>query len=623
MGLVGLIGGWMYLSQASSPPPPPASTLMGCQFEAGDGLLFTLSQEGSTRQNQRALGKQAGFKSTGTTVDNEVTLKGKMLWELNHTTEDTFQFHAQMQGFSIEHSGNGESPELETQKAMMHIPFGFNLDKRCRFTSFGFAKEVKTEVRDMLKGLLQNLEFVTAPTSQDQAWQVKQHHALGQYLGFYTTSGPELELQRRKELTPSAREKNALRKLSLTPKLNHTMMTVTRDAQGKWATQIDGSEDLELLMGNTTMAEMRYDFTLTRERYFKHNHSITLAKSLDWLDATQLQQASEKSDDWKAAVSRIPSLPYATLLSRAQDLIKAKDFNAVWQFLALYYRAHPEIIATLLNDIRGGQLEDILESWVIMALGKADISQADSALRELLEDDAYPHRARYRGIVAHLNMKDIDSQNLDALLTLSNDWTKSGEGKAQVRSSSARHMIGNQLAVMNKSGDSRKEDIATVLKDWLDSAQPGFEQRVSIKSIGNSGDAQFFEQMREVSEGADERTREVTYHAMRFIDNEESHAFFLDRIQSEASPEAFQELSETVAGQSFAQQRDELIKVVGERLLMEPNADIRVYLINILASIIEQGPAAKAYLSQQLKQEKVMKVVQRIGEVMAQANNAN
>ena len=184
-------------------------------------------------------------------------------------------------------------------------------------------------------------------------------------------------------------------------------------------------------------------------------------------------------------------------------------------------------------------------------------------------------------------------------------------------------MIGNQLAVMNKARDGRSEKVAGVLQEWLDEAKPGFEQRVSLKSVGNSGDARFFEQMRDISQAGVTQTRKVAYHAMRFMDSAESHAYFLESIQNENNPEAFDELSETVAGQSFAEERDALIRHVGERLLIEPNADIRIYLIDILASVIEEAPEAKAYLTERVKTEKVIKVVKRIGEVMALANNAN
>ena len=58
-----------------------------------------------------------------------------------------------------------------------------------------------------------------------------------------------------------------------------------------------------------------------------------------------------------------------------------------------------------------------------------------------------------------------------------------------------------------------------------------------------------------------------------------------------------------MAGQSFAEERDALIRHVGERLLIEPNADIRIYLIDILASVIEEAPEAKAYLTERVRRE--------------------
>ena len=153
-------------------------------------------------------------------------------------------------------------------------------------------------------------------------------------------------------------------------------------------------------------------------------------------------------------------MPVERLLNQAKALIQQKDFNAVWQYLALYYRAHPEVIATLMAEIKAGRLEDTLESWVIMALGKAGIPEANAALRALVDNDTYPHRSRYRGVVAHLNMEDIDNDNLESLLALSNDWSTLEDGKPKVLSGAARHMIGNQLAVMNKQSDGRAEKIA-------------------------------------------------------------------------------------------------------------------------------------------------------------------
>ena len=41
------------------------------------------SSSGSTDQNQRALGNQAGFKGEGSSISNAMTLSGTMLWELH------------------------------------------------------------------------------------------------------------------------------------------------------------------------------------------------------------------------------------------------------------------------------------------------------------------------------------------------------------------------------------------------------------------------------------------------------------------------------------------------------------------------------------------------------------
>ena len=91
-----------------------------------------------------------------------------------------------------------------------------------------------------------------------------------------------------------------------------------------------------------------------------------------------------------------------------------------------------------------------------MALGKAGIPEANAALRTLVNDDTYPHRSRYRGCGGHLNIEDIDNDNLESLLALSNDWSTLEDGKLKVLAGAARHMIGDQLAVMNrKQSDGR------------------------------------------------------------------------------------------------------------------------------------------------------------------------
>ena len=225
----------------------------------------------------------------------------------------------------------------------------------------------------MIRGVLQNLEFVTAPSADTTAWRTKQSHALGQYIGVYATTDDHNTLERTKELAPSAREKDALRKLSLSPKLTKTTMKVTRDLTGKWATQIDGEESLTLTMGTNVMARMDYSFSLSRVQHFKHTKTLRFNPGLQWLAANQAPNTSQQSDAWKSINAQIPKMPVEKLLNQAKALIQQKDFNAVWQYLALYYRAHPEVIATLMAEIKAGRLEDTLESWVIMALGKAGI----------------------------------------------------------------------------------------------------------------------------------------------------------------------------------------------------------------------------------------------------------
>ena len=621
LALLGLIGVAVYLTQTTAPTPLPQNT-SGCQFEAQDALLFSFSQNGKTRQNQQALGQKSGFPTPSGTTTNDVQLQGRMLWEVAQPQPKGWRIHAQIKDFTLNHTGDGQTQDLEAQKRMLQEPFALDIDSRCRFVQFGFQTSVKTEVQQMLRGLLQNMEFVLPQQKPvPSQWRVKQNHALGQYVGVYQSDNGGFNLERAKEMAPSAHEKTALRKLQLKPQLNETQMTVARDVNGKWAQSIKGLEEMQLFMGSTEMAHMRYVYELKREKIYKHQNSIDFKRSVQWLDAKQGQAVQNKQIDLSALTARVPKMPYDALLARVQQLLDKKDYNAVWQFLALYFKAHPEVIATFMADIKAGKLADALESWAIMAMGKADVPEGDQALRTLLQDNTYPHRSRYRGVVAHLNMENIEQKNLDALMSLSNGWTEAGEGKPQVLASSARHMIGNQLSVMNKNGDARNGEMAEALEGWLEEAQPGFEQRVSMKSVGNSGDAQFFGKLKAINNSADDRTREVSYHAMRFMDTPESHAYFLDRIKAEPNAEAFKELSQTVSGQSFNDERAQLITMVGERLLRETNADIRIYLINILASVIEQAPEAKTYLQQQLRRERVVKVVKRLGEVMALANS--
>ena len=59
-----------------------------------------------------------------------------------------------------------------------------------------------------------------------------------------------------------------------------------------------------------------------------------------------------QTDAWKSINAQIPKMPVEKLLNQAKALIQQKDFNAVQQYLAPYYRAHPEVIATLMAEIK-------------------------------------------------------------------------------------------------------------------------------------------------------------------------------------------------------------------------------------------------------------------------------
>ena len=364
-GLLALVGVALYFTP-SRPPAAPPEQVSGCVFEAQDALLFSFSQKGKTRQNQQALGQKSGFPTAAGTSNNDVKLQGRMLWEVAKRQAKGWRIHAQMKDFILTHSGDGQPKNLEAQKRMVQEPFALDLDARCRFVQFGFQSSVSTEVRQLLRGLLQNMEFVLPKKAPfPDRWRVKQNHALGQYVGVYKTDNGGLNLDRTKELAPSAHEKTALRKLQLKPQLNETQMRVTRDPKGKWAQSIKGTEDMQLFMGNTEMAQMRYEYELNREKVYRHQNSIVFRQSVQWLDAKQGEAVQNKQIDLSALTARVPKMPYDALLARTQQLLDQKDYNAVWQFLALYFKAHPEVIAVFMADIKTGKLADALESWAI------------------------------------------------------------------------------------------------------------------------------------------------------------------------------------------------------------------------------------------------------------------
>ena len=119
-----------------------------------------------------------------------------MLWELHQTTDTFFRFHATLKDFEFLQSAQEATPKIESQ-AMLARPFAFSLDARCRFLAFGFV----SEVQEMIRGVLQNLEFVTAPSADTTAWRTKQSHALGQYIGVYATTDDHNTLERTRACT--------------------------------------------------------------------------------------------------------------------------------------------------------------------------------------------------------------------------------------------------------------------------------------------------------------------------------------------------------------------------------------------------------------------------------------
>lgn len=605
---------------------PVQTKLPVCHFETTDGLAFSFKLTGATEQNAQALANSTNVTTHGKLSDNTMSLAGDMRWEVQGRVGTQWLVHAQLQNvaFNRPSAAAPSGGTVAEATEMLGRPFAFTMNSQCRFIDFGFSKSVHPDVQSQVRALMQSMEFVLPTKAGATNWVSMQTHALGKFKGSYTAETPaKLKIERKKELHYEAEKKRAMRKLNVKAQIENASFTVERDATGKWATLVRGGEKMQVKSGSVLMAKMQVEVLVQRTEVFVHHGDIVPGKSLAWQAANAPAVSQKTGNPQSLSRQTLPPIGYTKLMEIVQDLIHKKDFTQVWQVLRDYFRAYPELIAQVMDDIHGDRLNDLLESWAIMALGKAGTPEAQQALRQLLEDDTFSHRARYRGVVAHVNMENVETANLDSLLELGNDWGNVGEGQEQVLATSSRHMIGNQLSVMNKNEDARAEQMRDTLASWLEDAAPGFEKRVSIKSVGNSGDERFFDTLKSLSEEADDRTREIIYHAMRFMDSEESHDYFLESIQNETSPDAMQELSETIASQSMGDVLEELVRITGERLLIESNADIRYYLVNILGSAIEAAPEARAYLVQRLKIERVLKVVTRIGEVMASAGSTH
>lgn len=526
----------------------------------------------------------------GLSAKAELSLAPEAL--LQKSAEPKFQtVKREMQGtLSLKRKGKVSVEGRLSQKSGVSR-FGFELDSRCRISSFSFPLKMPREEQTALVGVLQELQFIIPPSSSLSEWESHEQDALGKQVSRYRVIKSDAAgcgLQKTKLRYETLAQAGGNPYLRAEVKASNAAAWYEKGAF--WLKRASKQENVELLNGAAVFAKASVDIQLDSLSgnfpWPEADETSALAAYVDFqLGERVLKQERPKTaeeldaqfaqTDWQAALQS-----YARILKADEAGAKTKAV----ELLADYLRYQPERALDLAAAIRAGRVEEGHQALAFLAMQLAGTAQCESALIGVLGDSQFDAMNRMRAAIALQDLPAPGKAAVDALYGQMNGLKSEDQAGLQVAKTAALS-LGSLANNLRNSDPLLAQEAEEKLVEKLNQEKDPQNVSVLLSSLGNTHNPAFeataAKYLKEPSEGV----RAAAAETLGKIESSNRESLLMQQLGEETSARVKREIYTALAQVPEASLA--AVQSVAERLPDEPRADVRREMIKFI------GPHAR------------------------------
>ncbi len=599
-----------------------ASTPLACTFKQGERRSYNLVLTASTKVDSKKLMPITGGQAPAPIQEQRVGMHGKLHMQVLEANSKVSTL-----AFSLEPSPDAIASGLsKAELEQLKQPVAVKTDAQCRFTSFGFGRDVGPGAQNEMRGILQSAQVVLAADPMSGAWQHIEYDLVGRYGAKYVRDQQDPRSIRKVKFgyvevfppqTRGAADYTS-KPQKVTARVRNSDTRVQWAESGGWLDDLASTEQLQFMMGDHVFAFVSTELVLKRLPDAAVIEGPTLA-SLTWIGHEQ-PPAAKPEDALAAPPDVYKTMTIEEALAQALMFLRENppDHAQAGYVLAFLMRAQPGMIERLMESVRAGQMPEVLHSAFFFALERTGTPAARGALVAALDDVRLQPENRMRAAAALADLENPDEATLAALDRIAAVGGKlADENNEQRFQNAATFAIGTLEHNMRMKKPKLAEQARTNIRDHLRKAgTDAVGITAALDAIHNSGHPEFIDDLNPYFKSETLLVRKHAYEAMQRMPPDVTAPLFEGLLNGESEAQQRALLAVTYADQARAAQVPPPESVWGPaatRLSDESNSIVRASYVHLIGAAAESSPDAVAALADQYRRESDPRMLKAIG----------
>jgi hypothetical protein len=275
-----------------------------------------------------------------------------------------------------------------------------------------------------------------------------------------------------------------------------------------------------------------------------------------------------------------------------------------WPVMARYLEARPEAIPAYAELLTSGGFSSDQLGTAFLALGKAKVPEARSALMQIRADEQVRPLNRHRAALALAERGDV---GLELARQLRADSAPLVSGDEVERFLARNSLLALGMLIGTGTRPPAVQDEArAAIREALARGTTALDLRPAFGAMGNTGDVAWLAELETYSHHADPDVRAVAAHGFRRLEPEQSEAFVVGWLSRETSPDVKRELFHVIHHQHLDAQRNvsaSIARLAAVHLREQPLLLTRQSIVRVLGPLASTNVEAKAALLDQVPRE--------------------
>jgi len=475
-------------------------------------------------------------------------------------------------------TNNINDPALEY---IYKIPVLAKVSSQGVFMDIKYPENTSEKQRKALLGYYKALEMVIQP---DSTYTVTQEDAVGAYEAFYEKTGWNYKKIKTSYVSQNIDKDNFIKTAAV---LKNSEFIFEPSVDNIWIDSLSGTElvNYDNEQGEHVVeGAYRFDFNFLDNKAFSGNNYFS---GDNFNEATvQFRKRVKVYSDVarKTKKTSAVSAAQSTFQNRLKGLGRDSD-RQISLAMRAFLLENPDIISSIPDQIRAGELSDEQAREIINILGIISIPEAQYALVDITEDAGQSDNNRLRAVISFSSVKmPLVNEAKDLLLNRLNGISKSSDSIGLYTSSVL--VLGAVSKNLMVDYPLEAEEVADEIKLRI----PGstvMQKKYLLKSLGNTNDENYADAIGDYVDDSDETLRIAAAESLKYMDSDYTESLLADRLMEEDAGKVRYAIVNSLKGRELSENSINAVSSVAKQ---ETDMDTRRALIDVIDQNIEEYP---------------------------------